>query len=253
MGATPGARTAEGLTEDEARRRLAAIGPNELPAPPPHPWWRHLVAQMVHFFALMLWGAALLALVGGLPALAIAIVAVVLINGVFSFVQEYRAERMATRLARPPAPAGHRASWRRRRRGRRDAARRRRRTDARRGDRVSADAEVVEAHSLLVDLSTLTGESVAVAVEPSGAVAAGTFVVEGEATAIVGATGAGTRLASIASLARARVRPPARWPTRSGDSCRPSRSSPSVSVSRSSACRSSWGRRRRTASCSRSA
>ncbi|MBM3692371.1 MAG: hypothetical protein FJW77_03600 [Actinobacteria bacterium] len=75
-----------------------ADGPNRLPAPAPHPWWRALVAQMVHFFALMLWAAAALVWIGGLPVPAAAIAAVVVINGGFSFVQEFRAERMATQL-----------------------------------------------------------------------------------------------------------------------------------------------------------
>ena len=54
---------------------------------------------MTHFFAVMLWVAALLALVAGMPQLAIAIVVVVLLNGIFAFVLEYRADRAGGRLA----------------------------------------------------------------------------------------------------------------------------------------------------------
>ena len=57
-----------------------------------------LARQAVHFFAIMLWVAAGLALVAGLPELAVAIVVVVVVNAVFSFVQEYRADRAADRL-----------------------------------------------------------------------------------------------------------------------------------------------------------
>ncbi len=46
----------------------------------------------------MLWVAAALAWIAGLPQLAVAIVCVVLINGTFAFVQEHRAERTAARL-----------------------------------------------------------------------------------------------------------------------------------------------------------
>ena len=49
---------------------------------------RELAAQMIHFFALMLWVAGALAFVAGLPELGIAIFVVVVVNGVFAFVQE---------------------------------------------------------------------------------------------------------------------------------------------------------------------
>jgi cation transport ATPase len=66
----------------------------------------------------------------------------------------------------------------------------------------------IEAHALTVDTSTLTGESVPVAVGVDEPLLAGTFVVEGEARAIVTATGGQTRLAGIAHLTRSGQRPP---------------------------------------------
>jgi magnesium-transporting ATPase (P-type) len=75
------------------------------------------------------------------------------------------------------------------------------------GDRVSADLEILEAHTLSVDTSLLTGESLPAPFVAGDALPAGTFVVEGEATAVVSATGAATRLASIAELTRAGKRP----------------------------------------------
>jgi magnesium-transporting ATPase (P-type) len=51
-----------------------------------------LARQLTHFFALLLWAAAGLAWLGGLPQLAVAIVVVIIVNGVFAFVQEYRAD-----------------------------------------------------------------------------------------------------------------------------------------------------------------
>jgi Cation transporting ATPase, C-terminus len=57
--------------------------------------WRLLLAQLTHFVAGMLWVAALLALLARLPPLAGAIV---LLNGVLAFAQEYRADRAAERL-----------------------------------------------------------------------------------------------------------------------------------------------------------
>ena len=68
--------------------------------------------------------------------------------------------------------------------------------------------KTVEAHALTVDTSTLTGESVPDSVSLGQELLAGTFVVEGEARAIVTAIGGRTRLAGIARLTRAGQRPP---------------------------------------------
>jgi hypothetical protein len=87
-----------GLTHAEAKARLAREGPNELPSPTSPAAWRHFAAQMFHFFALMLWIAGVLAFVAELPQLGIAIFVVVIVNGVFAFVQETRAEHAAERL-----------------------------------------------------------------------------------------------------------------------------------------------------------
>ncbi|GAA0262334.1 cation-transporting P-type ATPase [Saccharothrix mutabilis subsp. mutabilis] len=196
-----------GLSAAEAAERLRADGPNVLP----RERGRHplvvLLLQFVHFFALMLWVAAGLALVAGMPELSVAIVLVVLLNGGFSFAQEFRADRAAQRL-RDLMPS--RAAVRR------DGVRVV--VDAadlvvgdevllQGGDRVCADAVVVEAAGLAVDESMLTGESVPARPEPGGPLRAGTHVVEGEAVATVTATGARTRLAGIAELTRRADRP----------------------------------------------
>lgn len=55
---------------------------------------------MVHLFAILLWVAAILAWWIGTPQLALAIVMVIMVNGVFSFWQEYGAERAAEALER---------------------------------------------------------------------------------------------------------------------------------------------------------
>ena len=201
----PGSRL--GLSSSGAEARLRRDGPNVLPTAPAPPAWRMLVGQMFHFFAVLLWVAGGLAFVARMPELGVAIFAVVVINGLFSFFQEYRAERAAERL-RDLLP--------------------RRATVLRdgepveidagelvvgdlvvlsAGDRVSADLRVEEAHALSFDTSTLTGESVAEAAEAGGAAYAGTFVVEGEGLAGVVATGTDTRLAGIARLTGESRRP----------------------------------------------
>jgi calcium-translocating P-type ATPase len=197
-----------GLTASEAAARLRRDGPNVLPAPAPPSPLLLLLRQMTHFFAVLLWVAAGLAYLGGLPQLAVAIMIVVLVNGVFAFVQEYRADRAGRRL-RELLPA-------------RVIVRR----DGRRlvvnaadlvvgdivvlaaGDRVSADLGLLEVHSLALDESMLTGESVPVRPDIGGRACAGTFVVEGEAEAEIVATGERTRLAGIAALTRQAHRRP---------------------------------------------
>ena len=156
----------------------------------------------------MLWVAAMLAWVGGMPPLALAIVVIVLVNAVFAFAQEYRADRAAEQLRRLlPASVtvrrdGHRVV-----------------VPAEDlvvgdvvllepGDRVSADLTLVDTAALALDESLLTGESVAVRPAVGTVAYAGTFVVDGEAEAVVTATGARTRLAGIAALTRRVTHPP---------------------------------------------
>jgi magnesium-transporting ATPase (P-type) len=198
-----GARLRRGLTHAEAAACLAVDGPNELPAPPRVPAWRQLAAVMFHFFALLFWVAGGLAFVAGMPQLGVAVFVVVVLNGLFAFVQEERAEHAAERLrdllprsvtvVREGAPEQISAS---------DIVT----GDTvllQEGDRVPADLRLDVVHALAVDTSTLTGESVPARPTAGETAHAGCFVVEGEATATVVATGTRTRLAGIAGLTRA--------------------------------------------------
>jgi calcium-translocating P-type ATPase len=162
---------------------------------------------MTHFFALLLWVAAALAFVAGMPELAVAIIVVVLINGAFAFLQEHRAERAAARL--------HQLLPRRARVVRDGAVVE---VDAAElvvgdvmaldaGSRISADAELTSVHGVGVDTSVLSGESAPTWPTAGERVFAGTFVVEGEAEATVTHTGMNTRLASIAELTHRAHRP----------------------------------------------
>jgi calcium-translocating P-type ATPase len=197
----PVTTSASGLTSAEAASRRSPRG-NRLPVERPPSPLRLLLAQFVHFFALLLWAAAVLAFIGGMPQLAVAIAVVVLLNGLFAFVQEYRADRAAEAL-RDLVP--HRVT----------VVRDGRRQDVDAvdlvvgdlvlqgpGDRIAADLEVVEVHGLQVDEATLTGESEPVGKATGAPLFAGCFVVEGEASAVVTAIGRDTRLASIATLTR---------------------------------------------------
>jgi magnesium-transporting ATPase (P-type) len=196
-----------GLTSADAAQRLREFGTNSLPEASQTPVWRKLLAELTHFFAAMLWAAGALAIIGGLPELGIAIFIVIVVNALFAFAQEYRAEQAAARLknllplqvvvVRDGAPLV---------------------IDAEgvvpgdlvvlgEGDRIAADMACVESHGLLVDTSTLTGESVPESVGPGDDLRAGTFVVEGEGRAVATATGASTDFARIAVLTQGTERP----------------------------------------------
>jgi magnesium-transporting ATPase (P-type) len=162
---------------------------------------------MVHFFALVLWVAGGLAILAGMPQLGLAIFVVIVLNGIFAFVQEYRAERASEKLRdllprrvtvlRDRIPAEINAS---------DLV-----VDdivlLQAGDRISADLRLFEAFALSVDTSMLTGESEPVSARIGDAAMAGTFVVEGQGRGTVTATGKETRLASLVQLTQASHRP----------------------------------------------
>ena len=211
----------EGLSAEEARARLGSLGANELPTPRAPGLVRQLFGQLVHFFALMLWAAALLALIGGMPVLALAIVVVIVVNGVFSFAQEYRAERSIRALS---ALLPETAVVRRGGRKVRVSAQELVPGDIvllAEGDWISADARVLRSAGLRVDNSLLTGESESVerVAEPVAAppadvaetpnvVFAGTYAASGSGIAVVVATGSRTRLGAIAKLTGEVVRRP---------------------------------------------
>ena len=181
-----------GLSSIEASRRLAADGPNQLPEPRRPSALRHLGKQFTHLLAILLWVASGLALLAGQPALAAAIVVVIVLNALFAFAQEYHADRSAERL-RALLPISARV--------RRDSQLRV--IDAtqlvrgdlvvlRPGDRISADLNLTASHALAVDESMVTGESVAVQHRPERPYS----------------IGANTAIAGIAALTRQAHRPP---------------------------------------------
>jgi len=202
-----------GLSSREAARRLVAHGLNELRRRTERRWPRELVTQLVHPLALLLWLAAGLALVAGTVVLAAAIIAVILINALFAFVQEQQAERAVEALeGYLPQQAFVLRD------GRRKVVEARELVPGdvlllEEGQRISADARLLKG-TLEVDMSTLTGESVPVsrvasrhehATSPLSAtnlVFSGTTCTAGEARALVLATGMGTELGRIAALSQ---------------------------------------------------
>lgn len=196
-----------GLTSGQAAERLQLDGPNVLPRPRRTSLGRRLVRELVHFFAIMLWVAAALAFVARLPQLAVAIILVIVLNALFAFLQETRADRAAERLSTllPSRIAVLRDGTRLL-------------VDTTTivtgdllllsvGDRVPADGLVARATGLRLDTSLLTGESVPTAAEVADQVFAGTLVLEGDADVTVTATADRTRLAEIARLTTSEPKP----------------------------------------------
>ena len=79
-GVPPGTGVdAAGLSSDRAAALLKETGPNVLPGAKTVPQWRKILGELTHFFALMLWCAAALAFIAGMPQLGTAIIIVVII------------------------------------------------------------------------------------------------------------------------------------------------------------------------------
>ena len=211
----------QGLSEQEAQQRLAEVGPNSLPSVPPRPVGERLGEHLLHPMALLLWIAGGLALLSGSGQLMLAIWSVVLINGSFSFWQEFRAERtMAALLKVLPQQV---QVWR-------DGELHQRPADTlvpgdwvelSAGDQVAADCRLIEAQGLSLDLALLSGESLPQARhagalnqpqlppgERANLVLAGTTVASGSGTAVVYASGDDTEFAHVARLSARTRRSP---------------------------------------------
>ncbi|WP_227982007.1 cation-translocating P-type ATPase [Nocardia spumae] len=201
----------EGLSTREARRRLIHAGSNTLRRRGTRQWPRRLVRQFTHPLALLLWAAAALAFSVGIEAVAVAILSVIVLNALFAFVQERHAEHAVEALA-AFIPLHATVV--------RDGARQSIDTAdlvpgdvlvVSEGDKISADARLLDG-AVEVDMSALTGESVPVhrsagpvdstvpLLQATDVIFSGTACTQGEAVAVVFATGMRTELGRIASL-----------------------------------------------------
>ena len=215
-----------GLASPEAVRRLGQFGPNRIERADRVPRSVRLLQEFTHFFAVVLWIAAVLAFVAdasqpgqGMRALGVAIVAVIVVNGLFSYWQEYRAEEAFLALQRllPDDVTTLRDGV-----PGRAAAETLVPGDVillEAGDNIPADCRVIQAFALRANIATVTGEAhpVSRVAEPSdeadalrsrNALLAGTTVVSGSARALVVATGMRTEFGRIAHLAQATVEAP---------------------------------------------
>src|SRR3990172_96533 len=156
----------QGLTEEEAGKRLAEFGPNEIREVKRKSLYLRFFTQFTHFLAILLWMAAAMSFLSeylhpgeGMLTLGLAITAVIFINAVFTFIQEYRAEK-ALEALRKLLPFFVRVL--------RDGREKETPADGivpgdvimlSEGDKVPADARVIETSALKVNNAPLTGES----------------------------------------------------------------------------------------------
>jgi P-type Ca2+ transporter type 2C len=201
----------EGLSEEEASRRLAAEGPNELPSAKRR-GPLHVAMEVVRepMFILLLACGSLYLLLGDVKEALLLLAFVFVVAGI-TFFQERKTERALEALREMSSPRALviRSGEKRRIAGRDVVT-----GDLlvlSEGDRVPADATVISCASMSVDESLLTGESVPVSKIPAGSqvdlgrpggddtpfLFSGTLVVQGQGIAEVRATGSRTEMGKI--------------------------------------------------------
>ena len=197
----------QGLTSDEARKRLDRAGPNTLPEPAREAMWRRLGRQLkspliyILLFALAVdIGVWVSESAEGLPLEAIAIAVILLLNAGLGVWQELKAEGTLAKLALLAAPQ----VWTMRD-GKLvhlpspdlvpgDVIR----LEA--GDRVPADATIVAAENLSLDESVLTGESLPVEKKAGEESLAGTLLSRGLGWLEITRTGAESAMGRLATM-----------------------------------------------------
>jgi sodium/potassium-transporting ATPase subunit alpha len=206
-----------GLTEEEAKKRFIEFGSNEIKEVETTSLFIKFLKQFTHFLAILLWIGAGLSILSeslhpgqGMLTLGLAIVGVIFINAIFTFIQEYKAEKAVEKLklllpfyvkviregkekeipAREIVPGDV--------------------VNLSEGDKVPADSRLIETTYLMVNNAPLTGESEPVPldheprdgepIQSRNISFAGTTIVSGSGRGIVFATGMGTEFGRIAHL-----------------------------------------------------
>ncbi|HEY4308473.1 MAG TPA: cation-translocating P-type ATPase [Pirellulales bacterium] len=202
-----------GLALSEAAARLQSIGPNALIERPAVPVWRKLLTQFSELVVGILIAAAIISGLMGEWIDAVAILAIVVLNGVLGFFQEQKAERAMAALRKLTVPL---CKVVREGRVQQIAARTLVPGDLielEAGDQVPADARLLRTFGVRAQEAALTGESKPVAksadivlptetplAECRNMVFMGTELAAGKASAVVTATGMHTELGHIARM-----------------------------------------------------
>jgi sodium/potassium-transporting ATPase subunit alpha len=209
--------TENGLSEQEATHRLRECGPNILEEAGKESILKRYVRQFRNFFSILLTVGAILSFLGeyldpgkGNIYIGVALVGVVVLNGTFTFVQEYQAAKTmeSFRQLLPPHAKVLRDG-----KVRDILASELVVGDVillEEGDKVPADGRLIEINTLKVDNSTLTGESEpqlrslecnrSNLLECRNMVFSGTLVQSGNGKAVIFGTGQDTQIGSLATL-----------------------------------------------------
>ncbi|MBU7319487.1 calcium-translocating P-type ATPase, SERCA-type [Paenibacillus oleatilyticus] len=208
-----GTEPSKGLTMEESEKRLAAYGKNELAEGQGVSPVTLFLNQFKDFMVLVLAGATLVSGLLGEYLDAVAIIAIIIMNGILGFVQEFRAERSLRALKELSAPNAKVL-----REGQVELIPARWLVPGdivvlESGDRVPADVRFIETNGLYAEESALTGESVPVAkhTEPlegddiplgdqRNVGFMGTMLTRGTAKGVVVRTGMATEMGKIADL-----------------------------------------------------
>ncbi len=201
-----------GLSKEEAARRLEKYGKNELEQKKQTSMAKKLLANFTSLMALLLWAGGIMAFVSGAPELGISICCVNLINGFFSFFQEFKAEK-ATSALQKMLPSYARVV--------RDGKEEKILASEivpgdimilEEGDKISADARILRSSDFKADQSTLTGESNPIRktgdalakecsyLEAENMVFSGTSAAAGTCRTLVVSTGMDSEFGKIANL-----------------------------------------------------
>ncbi len=207
-----GSNPREGLTNGEAESRLILYGPNEITETKKASSWKLLFSQFREKLVLILIAAAIISFAIGEAVDSVVILAIVCASAGLGFYQEQRAEQSLAYLKKLAAPTASVV-----RNGQANLVPAREIVpgdlvilDA--GDKVPADARIVEEMNLQIDEAVLTGESVPVRKSPNilevdaplnernNIAFSGTVVTYGRGRAVVFATGMRTEFGKIARL-----------------------------------------------------
>jgi len=201
-----------GLSDEEAERRLIDGGPNELKKEKKESLLGQFINQFKDFLIIILLIAAVVSVAVGEIMDAVVILAIVVINAIIGLVQNYRAEKSLDALKKMISPTARVV---------RQSKEIKMPTSEivpgdiillEAGDKVPADARLLEVLELRADEAALTGESVPVeknikkvekgmdVADRTDMVYSGTVIVYGKARAVVTTTGMDTELGKIASM-----------------------------------------------------
>ncbi|CAM12113.1 Cation transport ATPase [Candidatus Phytoplasma australiense] len=205
----------EGLTSKEVSERQKIHGKNIIKQSASFRFWKQLIKQFISVMACLLWLAAFLAFNFGDKPIGISIVLVIVINGLFSFSQEYKADKVLSSLgAMIPKKV---QVYRNQKIQMVDT------TELTIGDvifletgsQVPVDARIIQANSLFVDNSMLSGETIPlnrteapntqdnrVVSEIPNLVYAGTTITQGSCLAVVYAIGNDTQIGEVSALSQ---------------------------------------------------